>query len=133
MFSLAKVEKVVNPPQKPVIIKKRKLLEGIRFANNPMQKQPSIFTKNVATGKGHGSDLVIKNEVRKRKILPTAPPAPTSKICFNMFQIYMIISRPLALGLFILNKTTHFARLFGERKISLLFLLASNNYKGDRK
>ncbi len=80
--SLAKVENVVKPPQKPVISKNRRLFEGIRFAKRPIQKQPNILTKNVATGKGKGSIRATKTDVRNLKILPTAPPAPTNIICF---------------------------------------------------
>ena len=92
--SLEKVEKVVNPPQKPVISKKRRFEEGIRLEKSPIQKQPSIFTVKVATGNGNGSDLTINTEVRNLKTLPTAPPAPTSRICFNNIrQRYKIIRR----------------------------------------
>jgi len=86
--SFANVENVVNPPQNPVINRNRKLLDGIRLTNNPIQKHPNIFTINVATGKGKGSDLTMKTEVRNRNMLPTAPPAPTNRICLTMFQIY---------------------------------------------
>lgn len=89
--SLAKVENVVKPPQKPVIIRRRKLLDGIRFANRPIQKHPNILIEKVATGKIKGSNLIINTDARKRKTLPTAPPAPTKIICFNIVQIYIII------------------------------------------
>lgn len=85
--SFAKVENVVKPPQKPVIINIRKLLEGIRLANSPIQKHPNILTVKVAIGKGNGSDLTINTDARKRKMLPTAPPTPTNSICF--INIYL--------------------------------------------
>jgi hypothetical protein len=85
--SLAKVENVVNPPQNPVMSKKRKLLDGIIFANNPMQKHPKMLTVNVATGKEKGSGFTRKTDARNLNMLPTAPPAPTSSICLIMFQI----------------------------------------------
>ncbi len=87
IFSLANVENVVNPPQKPVISRNRRFSEGIRLANMPMQKHPIIFTIKVATGNGHGSVRTIHTEVKNRRILPAAPPAPTNNICFNILQI----------------------------------------------
>ncbi|SBV93513.1 hypothetical protein KL86DYS1_10887 [uncultured Dysgonomonas sp.] len=89
--SLANVEKVVKPPQNPVISRNRRLLEGKRFANKPIQKQPRILTANVPTGNGNGSDRVTSTEARKRITLPTAPPILTKRICFNIVQIYMFI------------------------------------------
>lgn len=79
--SLANVEKVVNPPQNPVISKKRILLDGIRLMNNPMQKQPNMLTAKVAQGKGNDSLLTTNIEVKNRKTLPIAPPAATNNIC----------------------------------------------------
>ena len=84
--SLAKVENVVKPPQNPVISSIRKLLEGTRFANKPIQKHPRMLIRNVANGKGNGSILTIKVDVRNLNILPTAPPSPTSNICLIIFQ-----------------------------------------------
>src|SRR5690554_3102523 len=56
MFSRAKAEKVVNPPQKPVMNNNLKSgLVSCSFmispANIPTIKQPAAFTKNVAQGK----------------------------------------------------------------------------------
>lgn len=89
--SLAKVENVVNPPQNPVINRNRKLFDGIKLENKPMQKHPKILIMKVARGNAVKSALTTKTDVRKRNTLPTAPPAPTNKICLIIFQIYMII------------------------------------------
>lgn len=88
----------------------RKLLEGIRLTNKPIQKQPNILTKKVATGKGNGSDLTINTDARKRKTLPTAPPAPTNSICF--------INIPLNLH--------HY---FKDIKICMSFYISSSDYQ----
>ncbi len=91
--SPAKVEKVVKPPQKPVIRRNRRLLEGIKLENKPMQKHPSIFTVKVATGNAKGSALTINTDARNRRILPAAPPAPTKSICFiNIYEKVYILS-----------------------------------------
>lgn len=56
MFSYAKAEKVVNPPQNPVannMVKLDGLLEYLSDNSNtiPMMKQPMILTVKVAIGK----------------------------------------------------------------------------------
>lgn len=55
IFSRAKAEKVVNPPQKPVMNNNFKSAFGICcFVKNPTKiptiKQPTTFTQNVAQG-----------------------------------------------------------------------------------
>lgn len=91
--SLAKVEKVVNPPQKPAISKNLRLLSGTKLTNKPIQKQPRTLTINVTKGNVKGSSLPIYTEARKRIILPAAPPVPTNNICFiNIFFKIKILS-----------------------------------------
>jgi len=82
MFSLAKVENVVNPPQKPAVrnifhpgLNKELLSE--RPYINPMRKQPAIFTKKVPKGKADGKLFCINRDARNLDTLPMNPPAPT--------------------------------------------------------
>lgn len=55
-FSIAKVEKVVYPPQNPVISSNLRCelsegkCESRSPAKKPIQKQPNIFTRKVAKG-----------------------------------------------------------------------------------
>lgn len=54
-LSLAKVEKVVNPPQKPVVKSRQRLLEVEENLENspysrPIRRQPAILTMNVDSG-----------------------------------------------------------------------------------
>ncbi len=127
MVSLAKVEKVVKPPQKPVMRRKRRLLDGIMLAKSPIQKQPNMFTIKVATGNGKGSDRVTKTEVRNRKILPTAPPVPTNSICFNIFQIYKIISIQTEVCLILFKLNHSFQAIVQHEGISLLLLYSEDS------
>lgn len=50
-FSAANDEKVVNPPQKPIVRNRYNELENISFSNKamkiPINRQPNIFAKKV--------------------------------------------------------------------------------------
>jgi len=86
-FSLVKLEKVVNPPQKPTMSSKRKspLIKSLLVlipAKNPMIKLPTILTVNVPIGIASTCHDRFNFETKKRKTLPANPPKPTSKISF---------------------------------------------------
>lgn len=51
-----------------------------------MQKHPSKLMVKVATGNGKFIKRVVKAEIKKRIMLPVAPPNPTNMICFIMNQ-----------------------------------------------
>ena len=82
MFSKEKVEKVLNPPQKPMI--RRKFREGLMDvllrmeAKNPASMQAKVFAEKVESGKV--SSLYGSHKpIAKREILPKPPPIKTSK------------------------------------------------------
>lgn len=77
-FSAAKVLKVVNPPQNPVIKSSRRGEESELRATSPnrrpMMKAPERLTKSVAQGNDdEGRHLETKN----RQAEPSAPPSAT--------------------------------------------------------
>ncbi len=80
-FSLAKVEKVVNPPQKPTVRNifhpgvKREVLSEKPYIN-PMSRHPEILTKKVPKGKAEGKLFCMKRDARNLEILPRNPPVP---------------------------------------------------------
>lgn len=77
----------MKPPQKPTMRRKRRLLLPQKSpAKSPMQKHPSKLMVKVATGNGIFTKRVVKAEIKKRIMLPVAPPNPTNMICFIMNQ-----------------------------------------------
>ena len=84
--SLAKVLKVVKPPQKPVtnnnFISGDKTPLLTRPTNKPISKEPMIFTTNVP----HGNEVFIPDS-RYRKTEPAAPPNATNK----RFRIILLL------------------------------------------
>lgn len=85
-LSLAKVEKVVKPPQTPVVISKHQLLtvsENLenRPYNNPIKRQPRRLTERVP----QGNPVLIPfmaAEIRYRTAPPMKLPEPTRSIAF---------------------------------------------------
>ena len=69
MFSAEKVEKVVNPPQKPTV---RKSLNSLfdkfprseRPNSKPIRKHPKMFTHMVPNGKAEATLFWIAREIR---------------------------------------------------------------------
>ena len=85
-FSKAKVEKVVNPPQKPVDSSKiwfwvRKLLFAEKPNIIPIRKQPIILTIKVPKKK-YWKWLLNDLEIIYLSKLPKPPPKKTSNNCF---------------------------------------------------
>jgi len=82
-FSFAKVENVVNPPQKPTARNNfhselsNELLSEKPYIN-PMRKQPEMLTKKVPKGNAEGKLFCIKRDARNRDTLPKNPPVPIS-------------------------------------------------------
>ena len=81
-FSLAKVEKVVNPPQKPTArnIFHPEVITELLSENpyiSPIKKHPVIFTKKVPKGNAAGKLFCINREARNLDMLPRNPPVPT--------------------------------------------------------
>jgi hypothetical protein len=92
-FSLAKVENVVNPPQKPTVRNifhpelNKELLSDKPYIS-PIRKHPVIFTKKVPKGKAEGKLFCIIRDVRNLDTLPRNPPVPINSnvliiICRN--------------------------------------------------
>jgi hypothetical protein len=80
---LAKVEKVVKPPQNPTVrnifhpgVRSELLSENPYI--NPISKQPVIFTTKVPKGNADGKLFCKKREVRNLDMLPRNPPEPIS-------------------------------------------------------
>ncbi len=80
MLSYAKLEKVVKPPNIPIIKKNFMLSEIFAFAKNPISKpiskEPKRLTRKVPVGKPV-LELLKKLAIR---CLPTAPIAPPKAI-----------------------------------------------------
>ena len=119
--SLLKVEKVVNPPHRPVVSNSRTSVERLKRAdkvqNSPMRKLPRILTVNVAHGKEQGtmrSWSIICTQ--QRSTLPVPPPR---NIAISILSIGCI-------GMVFDCKGNHFlyARLYG--KVCLLYLWHRN-------
>lgn len=90
LFSKAKVENVVNPPQNPVARKRSRLLDIWSSLTAypitiPRIKLPTMFTLKVA-----GIDVnwpnCISLYIEYRKILPRPPPKNTRKNPFIIFE-----------------------------------------------
>lgn len=82
-FSFMKVEKVVNPPQKPTV--RNSLMEGdsqSSFSDSarkkPMSRQPPILQINVPSGKFQEKKEEETLLMKKRITLPNPPPKATS-------------------------------------------------------
>ena len=109
IFSSEKVEKVVKPPQMPVI--KKSFVPGWSnwpFSNSPkntpMARQPRIFTNMVPMGKADGCSLYETVCKPYRSTPPKPLPAATNNIAFttglvylmNVFKVYL----PLVINLY---------------------------------
>lgn len=86
MFSKAKAEKVVNPPQNPVVRNKMALPEReLLFTTNPRikprSKLPKTFTLKVAQGIVWEAKLKYLL-IKKRRALPRPPPKKTINKAF---------------------------------------------------
>ena len=99
-LSFAKDEKVVKPPQKPVI--SNALIAGViacvrsAIPNRiPIIKLPTIFTTKVPNGKPPTTNKWHNRPVAYRRQVPTKPPRPAKNIIFIIYisfsQIYEIL------------------------------------------
>ena len=87
-LSLAKVEKVVKPPQKPVVNRRHQLLSVVENLakmpyNSPIMKHPNRLTVRVP----HGNDVLcpfINVEIKYLAAPPTKLPEPTIRIAFSL-------------------------------------------------
>lgn len=90
MFSNPKVEKVVKPPQKPVVNRRMvavELLFLLKYEdNNPMRKHPKILMRKVGRGKVVFVFSWMMKEQRYLHALPMPPPKKT-KTTDNQFII----------------------------------------------
>ena len=87
-LSLAKVEKVVNPPQRPVVSRRHQLLSVVdSFAKipyrSPIMKHPNRFTVRVPHGKVEFCPF-IKEDMRYLATPPMKLPEPTIRTAFSM-------------------------------------------------
>jgi hypothetical protein len=92
IFSSAKEEKVVNPPQNPDASSRYPVgcshwLRAKRPNNMPMISEPVILIRKVATGNGCIRYLLTIKLTPNRAMLPAAPPAPTNKKSLNIVSI----------------------------------------------
>lgn len=90
-FSLANVEKVVNPPQNPTV--RNILIPGlIRSPLSdipymiPIRKLPKMFTVNVPQGNAAKKVFCTKRERRYLEIPPKKLPVPINKSILNIFS-----------------------------------------------
>ena len=86
-LSFAKVEKVVNPPQKPAEKKRHQGdNEALNLVNNPKTTprnvQPSKFTASVPHGNAVPHAAPVSVETKYRNAPPKKLPSPTSNINF---------------------------------------------------
>lgn len=91
------VEKVVNPPQKPVIKKAFNRVDiipdFIKYpVNKPNRKHPITLMVKVARGKG--AFQILRNNLFTRNLLhvPKNPPAPAINIKFHIDKHYIQIT-----------------------------------------
>jgi len=90
-FSLAKVENVVKPPQKPTV---RNILRPVsaifprseRPKINPIRKQPAIFTTKVPKGKAVRMLFCTNRDNRNRETPPMKLPVPINRRILVMLQ-----------------------------------------------
>ena len=92
---MAKVEKVVNPPQKPTERKRHHGDEvALYFPNSPntipSSKQPKEFTTKVPKGKSVPQALFSNIEIKYLNAPPKKLPAPTRNIDLNIITRYII-------------------------------------------
>ncbi len=113
------MENVVKPPQKPIISRIRKLVEGIIFVNSPMQKHPIRLMRNVPKGKANSAYFATNTDTKYLIILPAAPPSPTNKIGF--------IIRTTNLEEFIQTHYIIYCRIFYYYIFAFLFRLINPN------
>ena len=90
-MSSANEEKVVNPPQKPVM--RNTFIEGeitwfrsARPKKIPITKLPMILTANVPHGKADVVSTCASLPVRKRRQVPMKPPRPAMSIALNIIR-----------------------------------------------
>lgn len=87
--SLLNVEKVLKPPQKPMMRNAFISLDCIFPANNPTAKamitQLNTFAINVAKGNCDGLTLPIPNEMEYRARLPSPPPRKTNSATIKFY------------------------------------------------
>ena len=78
--SFEKVEKVVNPPQKPVVKSSRQVCTNTHLVakpeKSPMRKQPAMLATKVPNGQPHNQG---RSETSQRSPPPKKLPIPTRK------------------------------------------------------
>ena len=89
MLSFAKEEKVVNPPQKPVLSSRYHALSVELFLPNiantiPKRKHPSRLTVNVPQGNPWSQAFFISVESRYLMAPPKKLPVPTINNAFSI-------------------------------------------------
>ena len=84
--SKPKVEKVVKPPRRPIIIKSFIgsviLLLTFALINKPNKKQPKQLINKVSKGKSNLPCGLIKIDIKYLKEAPKNPPRPTNSKFF---------------------------------------------------
>lgn len=96
-MSSANDEKVVKPPQKPVI--RKTFIDGEMtwvFSANPKKipitKLPITLTANVPHGNAETVMTWASFPVRKRRHVPIKPPSPASIIALNIIHTFLVDS-----------------------------------------
>ena len=96
-MSSANDEKVVNPPQKPVI--RKTFIDGemtwvfsARPKKMPITKLPIILTANVPHGNAETVMTWASFPVRKRRHVPIKPPSPAIIIALNIIHTFLVDS-----------------------------------------
>lgn len=122
---MAKVEKVVNPPQKPTERKRHHDDEvALYFPNrpntNPSSKQPKEFTTKVPNGKSVPQALFSSIEIKYLNAPPRKLPAPTRNIDLNIITRY-IINNGQPIGLLTHTKIMLFFHITALRHSKRLF------------
>ena len=92
ILSFAKVEKVVNPPHRPVVSKRHhELLADPCLSNKanmvPKAKQPIKLTSNVPQGNPDVMIFLISADMEYLNAPPKKLPIPTINIDFNILSI----------------------------------------------
>ena len=88
-FSFMNVEKVVNPPQNPVVRRRRTagLIPPLSLGNEakiPIRKQPNTFTTIVPKGNEPAMASCTYFDITMRRLPPTKLPTPTKRISLNI-------------------------------------------------
>ena len=93
-MSSANDEKVVKPPQNPVIRKtfidgEMRCVFSARPKKMPITKLPMMLTANVPQGKAETVMTWASFPVRKRRHVPIKPPKPAIIIALNILIVFL--------------------------------------------